>query len=133
MTGRILLISGSRSLKRVSQSNIFALFDIIFKKFKFNPHEGDRLLVGGAPGIDMMALNYMTHLGFTNNMAYMHAYMVMKAEWNIYGKAAGPIRNVEMVKKCTEGATIWDGKSKGTKHCLDELEKAGKLLMSIKL
>lgn len=133
MTGRILLISGSRSLKRFPQEQIFKIFDVIFKKFKFSPWDGDRLLVGGAPGIDMMALNYMMNLGVFNNDAYIHAYDVMEAEWDKYGKAAGPIRNKEMVKKCTKGAGIWDGESKGTKHCIDELRKADKLLFLITL
>ena len=131
MSGRILLITGSRSFATHPQWEIFHLFDLIFKKFKFDPWKGDTLLVGGAPGIDMMALNYMMNKGHNYNSIYTHAYDVMEAEWYKYGKAAGPIRNEAMVKKCTQGAGIWDGKSRGTKHCLDELEKANKLLIKI--
>lgn len=133
MTGRILLITGSRSFATFPQEQIFYVFDLIFKKFKFNPFEGDRILVGGAKGIDMMALNYLLYLGRTNNRAYSFAYDVMQAKWDKYGEAAGPIRNKEMVKICTKGAGIWDGESKGTKHCIDELEKVGKLLIKITL
>lgn len=131
MTGRILLITGSRSFATFPQEQIFHIFNLIFKKFDFNPWEGDRVLVGGARGIDMMVLNYMIYKGRVHNDAYTHAYEVMQAEWDKYGKAAGPIRNKEMVIKCTKGAGIWDGKSRGTKHCIDELEKAGKLLFKV--
>jgi len=133
MTGRILLITGSRSFAGFPQEQIFHIFDLIFKKFKFDPWEGDKVLVGGAKGIDMMVLNYMINLGRHKNKEYTYAYRVMQAEWDKYGKAAGPIRNKEMVKKCTKGAGIWDGESRGTKHCLDELDKAGKLLFKITL
>lgn len=133
MTGRILLISGSRSLATFPQEQIFYVFDMIFKKFKFNPHEGDRLLVGGAKGIDMMALNYLHYLGMTNNKAYNYRYIIMKADWDKYGKAAGPIRNKEMVKKCTKGAVVWDGESPGSRHCLGEIKKADKLIFEVRL
>ena len=133
MTGRILLITGSRSFANWPSVEIYKIFDLIFKKFKFDPWAGDRVLVGGAPGIDMMMLNYMTNLGFHNNDRYMHAYDIMKAEWDKYGKAAGPIRNTKMVDKCTMGAAVWDGESKGTLDCITKLEKQGKLLIKITL
>lgn len=133
MTGRILLISGSRSFATFPQHPFFHLFHLIFKIFNFNPFEGDKVLVGGAKGIDMMVLNYLMTLGRHNNKAYMFAYDVMDAEWDKYGRAAGPIRNSKMVKICTQGATIWDGKSRGTKDTLDKLEKADKLLIKITL
>jgi len=133
MTGRILLITGSRSFASWPQEPIFEIFKLFFNKFKFNPWEGDRILVGGARGIDMMALNYLRYMGLHHNKVYSFAFDVMKADWDKYGKAAGPIRNTAMVKKCTQGASIWDGESRGTKHCLEELEKAGKLLMKVVL
>jgi hypothetical protein len=131
--GRILLITGSRSLASFPQSQVYHVFDLIFKRFAFNPFEGDRVIVGGAKGIDMMMLNYMMNLGRINNDAYTHAYDVIRAEWDKYGKAAGPIRNKKMVKICTMGAGVWDGSSKGTEQCINELKKAGKLLLLVTL
>ena len=129
MTERILLISGSRSFASFpQQEQIYHVFDLIFKKFKFDPYK-DIVIVGGAKGIDMMVLNYLMNLG----NAYSFAFEVMKADWDKYGKSAGPIRNKKMVIKCTQGAAIWDGVSRGTKNCIDELEKANKLLLKVTL
>jgi len=41
------------------------------------------------------------------------------AEWNEYGKAAGPIRNKEMAKYADGLIVFWDGYSKGTKSMID--------------
>ena len=37
------------------------------------------------------------------------------ANWNEYGKRAGPIRNEEMAKNATHCIVFWDGKSSGSK------------------
>lgn len=46
------------------------------------------------------------------------------ADWNKYGKSAGPIRNREMAKYAAEADkgvlfAFWDGESKGTKNMID--------------
>lgn len=38
-----------------------------------------------------------------------------KADWEKYGKSAGPIRNKEMADYSDALIAFWDGKSKGTK------------------
>lgn len=54
---------------------------------------------------------------------------VFPAEWNKYGKAAGPIRNGQMLKYAiAEDAMViafWDGHSRGTKNMLDQARRAG--------
>ena len=51
------------------------------------------------------------------------------ANWNLYGKKAGPIRNKEMAKYASEAYGIlmafWDGKSRGTKNMIDTAKKHG--------
>ena len=52
------------------------------------------------------------------------------ADWNTYGKAAGPIRNEEMAKYASEGDkgvlfAFWDGKSRGTKSMIDLASRYG--------
>lgn len=48
------------------------------------------------------------------------------ANWNKYGKAAGPIRNSEMIKTGAEVCIgFWDGKSKGTKDMMTKADNAG--------
>lgn len=45
------------------------------------------------------------------------------AEWNKYGKMAGPMRNAQMMSYAKEGipalVAFWDGKSRGTKNMIN--------------
>lgn len=47
------------------------------------------------------------------------------ADWDKHGKAAGHIRNEEMVKVADSLVAFWDGKSTGTKHMIDIAKKKG--------
>lgn len=61
--------------------------------------------------------------------AYERRYSLLRfhADWNKHGKAAGPIRNSEMIEEGQPDAVIafWDGESKGTKDTIDKAEAAG--------
>lgn len=48
------------------------------------------------------------------------------ADWNKHGKAAGPIRNKEMALYCDRAIIFWDGKSRGTRNMIDNLQKTNK-------
>jgi len=55
---------------------------------------------------------------------------IFHADWQQYGKAAGMIRNREMVNYAAEEGNgyavfFWDGSSPGTKHTMDLAKKAG--------
>ncbi len=45
------------------------------------------------------------------------------ANWDKYGKAAGPIRNEEMAKVADAAVIFWDGKSPGSKNMIATAEK----------
>ena len=50
------------------------------------------------------------------------------AEWNTYGKAAGPIRNRQMAEYASPDeycVIFWDGKSRGSQSMIAEASKAG--------
>lgn len=76
------------------------------------------LVVGGARGADQIAQRYGEEAGMNIEL---HA-----ADWDHYGKAAGPIRNQEMVDS---GADICLAfllpSSKGARDCADRAKKAG--------
>lgn len=48
------------------------------------------------------------------------------ADWNKHGKAAGPIRNEQMAKYGDVLVAFWDGKSKGTKNMIENMQKLHK-------
>ncbi len=48
------------------------------------------------------------------------------ADWNRYGKSAGPIRNGEMADYADAAIVIWDGKSRGSKNMIEQMGRRGK-------
>ncbi len=73
------------------------------------------IISGGAQGADTLAEQFAKEFHLENK--------IFKADWNKYGKAAGPIRNEEMVKSSEFVIAFWDYKSKGTKSTIDFAEK----------
>ena len=79
------------------------------------------IIEGGAKGTDALAKRYAEDHG--------HTLKEFPADWEKHGRAAGPIRNSEMVdfvKGMEHRAAIffWDGKSRGTGDCMRKAEKA---------
>jgi hypothetical protein len=72
---------------------------------------------GGASGVDEAADFIARGLGFEVE--------VVPANWARYGRAAGPIRNREMVETCDHVVAFWDGQSKGTLSAIEAAEDLG--------
>ena len=47
------------------------------------------------------------------------------AEWGVYHKGAGPIRNLQMVQSADAVVAFWDNTSSGTKNIIDCARKKG--------
>ena len=41
------------------------------------------------------------------------------ADWGHYGKAAGPVRNMNMANVADDVIVFWDGESSGTKNMIE--------------
>lgn len=50
----------------------------------------------------------------------------MPADWNTYGKGAGPIRNRAMAEYADAAIILWDGKSEGTRNMINEMIRVKK-------
>ena len=50
------------------------------------------------------------------------------AKWELYGKAAGPIRNRKMAENASALIAVWDGASRGTKNMIETAQKRGLLV-----
>ena len=52
---------------------------------------------------------------------------IFPADWKLYKRAAGPIRNSQIVNYCTRLVAFWDGVSSGTKDAISKAEVSNKL------
>lgn len=109
-----LLICGSRSLDFI---DAICLTDIIND---LGLDVVDEVISGGSHGPDQAAITWARQ--------YNIPVTIVRPDWDRYGKAAGPIRNREMVQQCDECLAIWDGISRGTKSTIDMTREANKPL-----
>lgn len=89
---------------------------------------------GGARGADSMSENYVAHVrAFLRGQGYNIDTEVHKADWNQYGKGAGPIRNQKMVDLGADIAVAFlqEG-SRGTADCIRRINAAGIELLTYK-
>ena len=105
-----LLIAGSRGIKD---------FDLE----KHVPSEATLIITGGARGIDALAEKYADEKRLSK--------LILRPQYNIYGKFAPLKRNEKMIELCDAALIIWDGCSKGTKYTISYAEKIGKRVILI--
>ena len=105
-----LLIVGSRSIEKYNLE-------------KYIPDGTQMIITGGANGIDTVAEKYADQKRLSK--------IVLRPQYNLFGRAAPLKRNEEMVKMCDTALVIWDGKSKGTKYTIDYANKIGKQVIVI--
>lgn len=80
----------------------------------------DTIIEGGARGADTMAKGVAEELGLNVE--------VFKAEWKKYGRAAGPIRNRQMLDEKPDRVLAFHDnleESKGTKDTVTEARRRG--------
>jgi hypothetical protein len=81
---------------------------------------GSIVILGDATGVDSLARQACVTLGLTHS--------IYEADWNTFGKGAGPIRNKEMLDAEPEEVWYWHrdlSKSKGTKNMLAQAKERG--------
>ena len=105
-----LMIAGSRTIVNFDFSG-------------YIPSDTDLIITGGAMGIDTLAERYAD--------SHRLSKLVLRPNYNAYGKAAPLKRNEEMIKLADRIIVFWDGKSKGTKYTIDYAKKQGKELQII--
>lgn len=48
------------------------------------------------------------------------------ANWDVYGRSAGPMRNIKMAEYADAAIIVWDGKSPGSLNMIQEIKKVNK-------
>ena len=74
---------------------------------------------GGAKGVD----SWCKEFADTNSLICEE----ILPDWKTHGKAAGMIRNTEIIDKCDVCLAFWNGKSKGTLNSIQKALKQNKL------
>jgi len=75
------------------------------------------VISGGARGVDALGEKWAEENGIP--------VKVFPADWDLHGKAAGPIRNREMAEAADALIALWDGESRGTKNMINTARKKG--------
>lgn len=78
---------------------------------KFDPASIDLVISGGATGADQLAEQFARDFQIETK--------IFKANWTKYGKAAGMIRNKDIVREADYVFVFWDGESKGTLNSIN--------------
>lgn len=96
-------------------SRDFCNYEVLKQKLDSLLQNKEKVIIvsGGARGADTLAKQYAVEKGYR--------YKEFPANWELYGKKAGFIRNEEMHKYIAKAkdrgcVAFWDGKSKGTKQ-----------------
>ena len=73
------------------------------------------VISGGAKGADFLAERFAKE--------FEKDIIIFPADWRKYGKRAGFLRNIDIIKECDECVCFWDGKSHGTGHDIELCKK----------
>lgn len=111
-----LIIAGSRNFTD------YALVEKTIAKMNIEISE---VVCGKARGADTVGEDWA--------LAHQVPVKYFPAQWDLYGKAAGAIRNAEMAEYGDYLLAFWDGKSRGTKNMIETMKKLGKHGMVIKI
>lgn len=104
-----VIIAGSRDISDYSQ--IVTAVDS--SGFKIS-----EVVSGGARGVD--------HLGEKFALENCIPFKIFFADWDTYGRRAGPIRNAQMAKYANAAVVVWDGKSSGTRNMIEQMTRLNK-------
>lgn len=111
-----LIIAGSRTLD-VPQEFIGWCIN------QFPIRNCTEIIIGGATGIDDAAYDYAEHQEVS--------ICEFKPNWQLYGPAAGPLRNAQMAEYGNALLLIWDGESRGSASMKREMEKLNKTIHEV--
>jgi hypothetical protein len=109
-----IIIAGSRTVR--DENKIRTRIHQLLSDLKIIPTE---IVSGKAIGPDQIGETYANLFNIP--------IKEMPANWNKYGKSAGPIRNKDMAEYADMAIVFWDGVSPGSKNMIKEMSNKSKL------
>lgn len=101
----------------------YSLLCNVAGKFFDNDGDIDLIVSGGAKGADSLGARYAN----ANRIPLLE----YKPDWEKHGKAAGMIRNKDIINEADVVLAFWDGVSKGTANSLGLAKRSKKPTMII--
>lgn len=110
MSTKKIAVIGSRGFVN------YALLEKILNEYSKGSIE--KFISGGARAAYSLAERY----------AFLHGIEIeiIKADRDLHGDAAVLMRNRAIAEQCDELIAFWDGKSMGTKNCIEEAQRLNK-------
>lgn len=109
-----IVVAGCRDYNNYMEAKEYIDFCLSNIKKRYNLV----FLSGGCKGSDALGERYAKENSFE-----IERHL---AEWQKFGKAAGPKRNSEMAKICDYVICFWDGRSNGTKSMIEFAKQKNK-------
>lgn len=120
-----VLIAGSRSIKSPAifaaaitaalNPEVSPIASILLNGTSFE------IVSGAAVGVDTLAREYAQQRNYR-----LTEFPTRKEDYDKYGRTAPLRRNIDMAEYASLLIAIYDGKSKGTLHMINEMKKRGK-------
>ncbi len=104
-----VIVAGSRSV--VDREKVFSAIS-------FGPFLIGELVSGCARGVDQLGEEWA--------LVYKVPVQRFPADWQGYGRRAGPIRNERMARYADALIAVWDGESRGTDYMIRCMVAEGK-------
>lgn len=98
----------------------YEIFKIVVGNYIANFGQPTEIISGMAKGADFLAVKY----ALVNDLKLTE----FPANWSLYGKSAGMVRNQQMAVYATHFLAFWNGESKGTKNMIELVRQANKPL-----
>ena len=89
----------------------------LFKDQNMFNNKAIKVISGMAKGADTLAIRYADENKLTK--------ILFPANWKVYPRIAGFLRNNDMLSIATHLIAFWDGKSSGTKHMIEIAQMKG--------
>ncbi len=125
-----LIIAGSRSLHNLEHA---VDLNYILQDLELNTLITEVVSGGCTKGPDKWAKDFILRENKYCSKEDVIQYTQFNADWDRYGRSAGPKRNAQMAKYGDALLLIWDGKSKGSLSMKNEILKLNKPIFEIVL
>ena len=103
-----VIVAGSRDITKGS---------IVFDAIDESPFDITEVVSGHARGVDTLGEEWAVE--------HKTPLIMSPANWELYGKAAGFVRNRHMADYADALIAVWDGESKGTANMIKIAKKEG--------